>query len=386
MFTDPFETLSAFEKAATVALYLTVALFVVGTVIGILLKKFRPENYRTFPKQAMAFAAGYAIGLIVLLMVLKLSEDGIEDMNTFIPIVVILAVMLAMVVAALIVAVVKPSASPLFAKISVAVIGVGILALFIGTMVNYSGAGYVERTVWDEVQLYLYTVLLIAAIVLLAVFCGKKTKPLDSKGIVYAALCIAMSFALSYIRFLQLPQGGSITLASLLPLMVFSYMYGIRKGVMAGVIYGFLQFIQAPWFTHPVQFLLDYPIAFGAIGLAGMFKDMKLFEKYPVVQILLGGVVGVIIRYFSHVVSGIFVFGSSDPENYGAVAWSFLYNSFAFGDMAIALAAGCALFASKNFLRALTSATVSRKNEASATDSGKTNASEAAETQTGESK
>ena len=131
MFTDPFETLSAFEKAATVALYLTVALFVVGTVIGILLKKFRPENYRIFPKQAMAFAAGYAIGLIVLLMVLKLSEDGIEDMNTFIPIVVILAVMLAMVVAALIVAVVKPSASPLFAKISVAVIGVGILALFI---------------------------------------------------------------------------------------------------------------------------------------------------------------------------------------------------------------------------------------------------------------
>ncbi len=361
MFTDPFETLSAFEKAATVALYLTVALAVIGAVIGILLKKFRPETYRTFPKSATAFAAGYAIGLIVLLMVLKLSEDGISDMKTFIPIVVILAVMLAMVVAALAVAVIKPSASPLVAKISVAVVGVGILALFIGTMFDYSGAG-VERTVGDEVQLYVYTALIIAAIVLIAVFCGKKTKPLDSKGIVYAALCIAMSFALSYIRFLQLPQGGSITLASLLPLMVFSYMYGIRKGVMAGVIYGFLQFIQAPWFTHPVQFLLDYPIAFGAIGVAGMFKDMKLFEKYPVVQILLGGIAGVILRYFAHVVSGIFVFGSGDPENYGAVAWSFLYNSFAFGDMAIALAAGCALFASKNFLRMLNSAAAGRRN------------------------
>ncbi len=362
MFTDPFETLSAFEKAATVALYLTVALLVCGVAAGILLKKFRPESYRTFPKQATAFAAGYAIGLIVLLMTLKLEEDGISDMKTFIPIVVILAVMLGMVVAALAVAVIKPSASPLVAKISVAVVGVGILALFIGTMFDYSGAG-VERTVGDEVQLYVYTALIIAAIVLIAVFCGKKTKPLDSKGIVYAALCIAMSFALSYIRFLQLPQGGSITLASLLPLMVFSYMYGIRKGVMAGVIYGFLQFIQAPWFTHPVQFLLDYPIAYGAIGVAGMFKDMKLFEKYPVVQILLGGIAGVILRYFAHVVSGIFVFGSGDPENYGAVAWSFLYNSFAFGDMAIALAAGCALFASKNFLRALNRATISRKNE-----------------------
>ena len=57
MFTDPFEILSAFEKAATVALYLTVALAVIGAVIGILLKKFRPETYRTFPKSATAFAA-----------------------------------------------------------------------------------------------------------------------------------------------------------------------------------------------------------------------------------------------------------------------------------------------------------------------------------------
>ena len=88
----------------------------------------------------------------------------------------------------------------------------------------------------------------------------------------------------------------------------------------------------------------------------------KLFEKYPVVQILLGGIAGVILRYFAHVVSGIFVFGSGDPENYGAVAWSFLYNSFAFGDMAIALAAGCALFASKNFLRMLNSAAAGRRN------------------------
>ena len=362
MFTDPFETLSAFEKAATVALYLTVALLVCGVAAGILLKKFRPESYRTFPKQATAFAAGYAIGLIVLLMTLKLEEDGISDMKTFIPIVVILAVMLGMVVAALIVALVKPEASALVWKIAVIVAAVGILALFIGTMFDYSAAG-VDRTTGDEVQLYLYTVLIIAAIALLAIFCGKKSKPLDSKGIVYAAICIAMSFALSYIRFLQLPQGGSITLASLLPMMVFSYMYGVRKGVMAGVIYGFLQFIQAPWFTHPVQFLLDYPIAFGAIGVAGMFKDMKLFEKYPVVQILLGGIVGVVLRYLAHVVSGIFVFGSADPDNYGAVAWSFLYNSFAFADMAIALVAGAALFASKNFLRALNRATISRKNE-----------------------
>ena len=50
-----------------------------------------------------------------------------------------------------------------------------------------------------------------------------------------------MSFALSYLRIVKMPQGGSITIASLLPLMLYSFMFGTKKGVFAGLIYGVLQ-------------------------------------------------------------------------------------------------------------------------------------------------
>ena len=370
MFTDPFSELSVFERTATIALYLTVAVIVIGIVVGLLLKKFRPAVYAEYPKRAMSLAAGYAIGIMACLMYLKLDEyiaDGYIDLPTFIPVVVILGVMIIAVVAALFIAMFKPEISSLFVKIAAAVIGVGILAMIIVSMVNtYSGG--IGRTVGEEVQLYIYTAVLIGAIVALALVFGKKTPPLDSKGIVYAAVCIAMSFALSYIRFLELLQGGSVTFASLLPLMVFSYMFGIRKGVMAGVIYGFLQFIQAPWFYHPMQFLLDYPIAFGAIGLAAIFKEIGVLKKYPVVQFVLGGIVAVILRYLSHVVSGVFVFGVPDEyaASYSVVAWSFLYNSFAFADMAIAIAAGSALFASRSFRNLLDSVEASTAKKTAA--------------------
>ena len=121
---------------------------------------------------------------------------------------------------------------------------------------------------------------------------------------------------------------------------------------MAGIIYGFLQFIQAPWFYHPVQFLLDYPIAFAALGVAGMFKEMGLFKNKQVVGFALGAFIAGILRYFSHVISGVFIFGSADAS-YTAVAWSFLYNSFVFADLAIALVAGLMMFSSKAFVARL---------------------------------
>lgn len=376
MFTDSFSELGVFDKTATVALYLTVAFIVFAVVIGILLKKFRPESYAEYPKRLMGASSGYAIGILALLMYLKLDEyiaDGYIDMPTFLPVVIMLGIMIAAIIAALVVAAFKPEKSALFTKIAVAAIAVGILVVIIVSMVNTYKGG-IERSVGDEVQLYVYTAILIAAIATLAIVFGKKTPALDTRGIVYAAVCIAMSFALSYVRFLELPQGGSITFASLVPLMVFSYMYGIRKGVMAGIIYGFLQFVQAPWFYHPVQFLLDYPIAFSAIGLAAIFHEVGLFKKSRVLQFALGAAAVSVIRYLSHVVSGIFVFGSADPDNYSAVAWSFLYNTFTFADIAIAIVAGSALFASKSFVKLLDSVSTVKSEKAGSEPAAKVEA------------
>ena len=229
-----------------------------------------------------------------------------------------------------------------------------LLALIInGAIETYQSGG---GEFWSEFGLYLCTVAIIAVIVLITFLLGKKIDCNHTKSIVYGALCIALGFALSYVRLFEMPQGGSVTLASLLPLMLYSYAFGIRKGVFIGIIYGLLQFIQAPWFYHPMQFLLDYPIAFCAVGLSGLLRELKLFDKIKPLQFALSAIIAIIIRYLSHVISGIFVFGSGDPENYSAVAWSFLYNSFAFVDLAIALVAGCALTASKSFYKLLNKA------------------------------
>lgn len=352
MFTEPFATLSIFDKAATIALYLTIAVVLLVALFTLLVKKLKPENLKTYAIAATGFVIGYGVALLAILLYLKLDEyiaDGYIDYLTFIPVVALVGIVIILSAIGAVLGFTKKEKLPLFTKISFGIVGVGLLALLVAYMVKT----YVDQpdiNVTNEVLLYLITAVLIAALAVIALVVGKKREVNHTRSIVYASVSIAMSFALSYIRFLELPQGGSVTFASLVPLMVYSYMFGIRKGVVAGIIYGFLQFIQAPWFYHPIQFLLDYPIAFAAIGVTGLLKEKGVFENKKPLQFALGAIVAVVIRYLSHVVSGIFVFGSGDPS-YGAVAWSFLYNAFTFADLAVALVAGCALFASKTFVR-----------------------------------
>ncbi|UKI21074.1 MAG: energy-coupled thiamine transporter ThiT [Christensenella sp.] len=198
--------------------------------------------------------------------------------------------------------------------------------------------------------------MIVSAVVFMALlvimwFVGDKRKVNDTRAIVYGAISIALSFALSYARLFKLPQGGSITFASLLPLMIYCCMFGTRRGLIVCTLYGVLQALQDPYIIHPMQFLLDYPLAFGLIGVSGIFMEKGIFKNHKVVAFLLGGVIAVILRYACHVCSGVFAFADyADLEKYDtAVAYSMAYNSFAFVDMAIALVAGSALFASKSF-------------------------------------
>ena len=94
----------------------------------------------------------------------------------------------------------------------------------------------------------------------------------NTKMMAMGAVCIALSSVLSMIKIWKMPQGGSITAASMLPLMLFSYVYGMGPGCLVGALYGVLQFIIEPYFLSVPQMLLDYPIAFGMMGLAGLFS------------------------------------------------------------------------------------------------------------------
>ena len=83
---------------------------------------------------------------------------------------------------------------------------------------------------------------------------------------------IALSAALSYVKVFSLPQGGSVTAGSMVPIIWLSLRRGPKIGLFACMLYGVVQLMFEPFIYHPAQVLLDYPIAFGALGLAGFFQ------------------------------------------------------------------------------------------------------------------
>ena len=202
---------------------------------------------------------------------------------------------------------------------------------------------------------------ILAVILLIAVFCDNNKYALDTKCIAMAGISIALSFVLSFIKLFSMPQGGSVTLASLLPVLIFSYIYGTKKGVFVGVILGLLNLVQDMWIVHAGQVLLDYPLAFGAIGLAGMFGKIKIFDKYKQIGFALGTIAALSIRFVSHVISGVFAF-YVNANNIDIWLYSLGYNSFVFIDGAISLVLGVILFSSPAFIKAIFPKTVSEKS------------------------
>jgi len=124
---------------------------------------------------------------------------------------------------------------------------------------------------------------------------------------------VALAGALSLVKVFTFPQGGSITLASMVPIFLLALRRGWKIGILAGLMLGLVVLIEEPFVVHPVQLLLDYPIAFGALGLAGLFR------RQPVV----GVGIGMVARFAAHFVSGIVFFasfaGDLDPLTYSAI-------------------------------------------------------------------
>ncbi len=340
---------SPMNVARGIFFWLTLALVLAFAVSMLLLKD---ESRKKFFKYSGFFFVVYACVVAITLLSLTFAEDGILTI-TFVPVLVLL---LAIAGSAIALAFKRNRTVYLIAG---CLVGAALVATLVCMGVYYataiSGDGYYnsDDASVNQIVLYLSALVLIVLIVGLGFLFGKNDKKgFDSKAIAYAAVCIAMSFALSYLRIFKLPQGGSVTIASLLPLMIYSYMYGTRKGVFAGLIYGVLQAIQDPWMIHPAQFLLDYPVAFSAIGLSGMFAKTKKLEKLPQIQFALGAVVASALRFVSHVFSGVFAF-SAYAVDAGMAAWpySLAYNSFVFADVAIAIVVGVIVFSSPSFVK-----------------------------------
>ncbi|MDR0928452.1 MAG: energy-coupled thiamine transporter ThiT [Oscillospiraceae bacterium] len=144
-----------------------------------------------------------------------------------------------------------------------------------------------------------------------------------TKILATAALCLAMSFLLSYVKLFSMPLGGSVTLASMLPVMLFGWLYGVRKGLVVGFAYGVLQFLQGPYIVHWAQVLLDYPVPFAMLGLAGVFRR---YEGKPW-ALPAGVLLGATARFIVHTVCGmIFYTDYTELNLFSGMVASAAYN------------------------------------------------------------
>ncbi|MBF0500568.1 MAG: energy-coupled thiamine transporter ThiT [Candidatus Riflebacteria bacterium] len=136
---------------------------------------------------------------------------------------------------------------------------------------------------------------------------------------VEAGMMVAVGLALSQIKFFQLPSGGSVSLGGL-PVMIFAARRGLKVGAATGLLMGLLSLARQPFIVHPIQFLLDYPLAYAALGLAGILEWQR--PRHAVAGVVLASSACCIC----HVVAGIFFFAKPADPWQAAIMASLVYN------------------------------------------------------------
>lgn len=168
---------------------------------------------------------------------------------------------------------------------------------------------------------------ILAAILLLVLFAvgmyiaGRKTK-WNTHMLASAAMCTALTYVLSQIKLLSMPQGGSITPGSMLPIILFSMAYGTWPGFLTGALCGLLGLLQSAYVVHPLQLILDYPLAMAMVGLSALLRNKRSLGVFRLPLAVLIACVG---RYICAVVSGA-VFFAEYAGNMNPWVYSLTYN------------------------------------------------------------
>ena len=120
------------------------------------------------------------------------------------------------------------------------------------------------------------------------------------------AIMVALATALSYLKLLELPQGGSVCIG-MLPIFLYSARWGVGPAFLTSFAYGLLQLLlDGAYAWGPTSMLLDYLLAFGVLGVAGFFHRKKG-------GIFIGTVVGCVCRFIVHFISGITIYRIYEP-------------------------------------------------------------------------
>lgn len=195
-------------------------------------------------------------------------------------------------------------------------------------------------TMLGNVLLAAVIVVLLAAAVVFARMYAKKQRgfgntardgKLTVKQLAFCAMAIALGTVLSNIKLFHFPTGGSITLLSMLIICLPGYFFGLGAGLMTGLAYGVLQLLIDPYILYPIQLVVDYFLAFGALGLAGLFANSKN-------GLIKGYVTAILGRYVFAVISGWIFFGAYAWEGWAPLPYSLAYNAtYIFSEAAISI-------------------------------------------------
>lgn len=189
--------------------------------------------------------------------------------------------------------------------------------MFYDVVINDWGeTTYVPTTLGNVCLVILILILLFLA----AGFIKKRSKKLSVQQLAFCAVSIALGTVLSNIKVFSFPTGGSITLLSMLIICLPGYWFGIGAGILTGIAYGVLQMLFDPYILFPAQLVVDYLLAFGALGLSGLFCKRKN-------GLIPGYVVAVLGRYAFAVLSGWLFFGMYAWEGWNPLPYSLVYNA-----------------------------------------------------------
>ena len=138
-------------------------------------------------------------------------------------------------------------------------------------------------------------------------------------------VAVALAVVLNFLKLWRMPQGGSVSL-EMLPILVIAFRWGLGAGMFSGLVYGLLQLMFGAYIIHPVQLIMDYPLPYMVLGVAGMFSIRKDDMIQPL-RIFWAVLVAAALRLIVHILSGVIFFGSYAPEGQNVWAYSTIYNA-----------------------------------------------------------
>lgn len=184
---------------------------------------------------------------------------------------------------------------------------------------------------------------------------AQKRKLTNLTTLTECAVMLALAFALSCAKIFEMPMGGSVTVASMLPIMLISVKYGIGTGLATSLMYSLTQLMQAfasanvfPYCetggTLALCIIFDYIVPFTVLGLAGIFRKFKI-TKSTEINVYIGIISVVILRFLCHFITGVAIWGQWAPDGMGKYLYSFLYNGgFLSADFAICIVCAILIF------------------------------------------